>query len=109
MTEYRKINNGYWNFLQYKKEKRFLWIFKYYKWVYVWKPYYDKHYGRSLDCTGDNRFVNSLQQNLKAFTEKWTDINDYFGEAQKEQDELVKKVSDYRKNQEQLHGKVTFF
>jgi hypothetical protein len=64
MTEYRKISNGHWDFLQYKKEKRFLWVFKYYKWEYVWKPYYDKHWGRSLDSSGDNRFVYSLRQNL---------------------------------------------
>ena len=109
MTEYRKINNGHWDFLQYKKQKRVLWIFKYNKWVYVWKPYYDKHWGRSLDYSGDNGFVNSLQTNLNEFTKEWVDIEKYFKVAQKRQDELVKKANEYHKNRNQLDGKVTFF
>lgn len=97
MTEYRKINNGYWYFLQYKKQKRFLWVFKYYKWVSVWKPYYDEHWGRSLDPTGADCYVSSLSNNLEAFVEKWVDIEDYFIQAQKEQYALENKVIEKRK------------
>ena len=42
------------------------------------------------------------------FTEEWTNIDDYFKEAEKRQDELVKKANEYHKNREQLDGKVTF-
>jgi hypothetical protein len=109
MTEYRKINNGHWDFLQYKKQKRFLWVFKYTKWFYVWNPYYHRTYGRSLDSTGADCFVNSLYQNLDSFVKEWVDIGDYFKYAHKEQDKLEKEVNEINKNRNQLDGKVTFF
>lgn len=106
MTKYRKISNGHWDFLQYRKEKKILWLFSYHKWEYVWKPYYDKIWGRGLDCSGTKGYVNSLNCNLTSFINKWTNIEDYFQEAKKEQTLLEDKANKYHKDLQERKGVV---
>jgi hypothetical protein len=106
-TKYRSISNGHWDFLQYEKEYTFLFFFKRKKWVNVWKPYYDKHYGRGLDITGADQSVTSLGNNLEEFAQKWPNIEDYFQWASLRQTELVMKVNDYWKERNSKKGKIT--
>jgi hypothetical protein len=106
MTKYRKINNGHWNFLQYEKECTFL-FFKWKRWEYVWKPYYDKIYGRTLDVTGYHCQVNDLTENLEAFVQRWRDIEDYFNWAEIEQRRLESKAMEWQKRRDSKNGQIS--
>lgn len=107
MTEYRKISNGHWNFLQYKREYKFLWI-KWHKWCYVWKPYYDKYWGRSLDPTMADGFVSDLDwTDLDRFVQHWPNIADYFAWAKVKQEELEVAAIQQRLKVEEKRGQIT--
>jgi hypothetical protein len=92
-TKYRIISNGYWEFIQYKVEKFYLFgLICIYNWYYVPKPYYDKYWGRELDITGADRFITSLDEDLDEFPKKYPDISVYFKWFEDEQGNLMDKA-----------------
>jgi hypothetical protein len=89
-TKYRIVNNGYWDFIQYEIEHKFLW-FKWSEWSYVWRPYYCEFMGR-FDSTGADTYICSINTNIENFVNKYPDISVYFELASKEQEEIESKV-----------------
>jgi len=108
-TEYRFKSDSYVNFLQYKGLKSYLFgLYKKEGWYYVWRPRYDKIWGRGLDTLGYDNYVNDYTDNLKEFVKKWTYIEDYFVEAEREQTRLEEKARKWNKDKEKRKGKITF-
>ena len=46
MTKYRIVSDGYAEHLQYLRERKFLFFFSVRYWCYIWRPYYDRIWGR---------------------------------------------------------------
>ena len=110
MTKYRTVSNGYWEYLQYEHEYRFLYFWKKREWRYVWWPYYDKVTGRYyVDCPSDRGYVNSLRGiTPKKFVEKYPDINEYFKWATEEQEKLVNESKEYWKEINERKTKIKY-
>ena len=107
-TKYRIISDNHWDYLQYLTIKKHFFFWTKEVWSYVWKPYYDKIYGRSLSsvCEWDI-WINSLEDgNLEKFTKKWIYIEDYFKEAKVEQDRLIAKAQTYNKEIAERKNKI---
>lgn len=108
MTKYRTVSNGYAKYLQYLYEYKYLFCFTREKWCYVWKPYYNRVYGRSLDICGYNTYVCSYSHDLKEFSNKWPDINKYFEWAEKEQKRLESDVEKFHNEVNNKRGQVDY-
>ncbi len=108
MTEYRSINDGYNNYLEYLYEYKYLFFFTKHKWQRIWKPYYDTIYGRDIFDDSD-LLVCGRNNALKDFVKKWPDIQDYFEWANHEQDKLVKKSDDWHTELYKDRGKIEYF
>lgn len=88
MTKYRTVSDGYAKHMQYLHEEKSLFFFTTKKWCYVWWPYYDRIWGRSLDGGGYKTYVCSYNNDLSLFPKKWPDIEKYFEWANKEQERM---------------------
>lgn len=89
-TEYRIVNDGYWDFLQYKHHHKFL-FFKWISWQYIPRPYFDKIYGRDYDITHVKTEICSYNTKLQDFIKKYPDIEEYFKYFREEQRRLQRK------------------
>lgn len=108
MTKYRTVSNGYWDYLQYEIEYKFLFFWTKTKWEYVWKPYCDKSTGTYL-AGKDDKYVNTLKDgNLEHFVESWPNIEKYFLQAKIRQEELEKIHKDYDNGIEEKKNKITY-
>lgn len=106
MTKYRIISNGYWEYLQYATEHRFLWH-KYVKWHYVPKPCYDSVWGR--DWLDEYLFVNSLEDSIEGFIKEYPDINAYWPIFNEKQRKLEEEVRVEREKIENRKSEVKYF
>lgn len=107
-TKYRTISNGHWNFLQYLVVKKFLW-FKFDEWNYVPTPYYDIIWGRDLDSTGSDRFINSLHHDIEEFVNKYPYIDEYLKIYESKQAVLEAEVRKERQKYENKKNTVHYF
>lgn len=111
-TKYRIINNGYFEWLQYLKETKFLFFFTYKKWHYVWKPYYDKIKGRD-DILGYDTYINNSRDiysnSCETHIKRYPYIEEYFKWANARQAELVAKASAYWKKIESNRSKIKYY
>lgn len=107
MTKYRIVSDGYASHLQYLKEYKILGI-SCKKWSYIFYPYYDKIYGRSLDSNGYDTLVCSYNTNFAQFTKEWKDINLYFEWAEKEQKRLEDKAAEYDKEIKRKKNEIKY-
>lgn len=110
-TEYRKISNGYWEYLQYKETHRlwgFLWNTS--KWEYIEKPYYDQWWGRSVVIYPDAKVcINSLYDNLDGFVKNYPCIDEYFKLLSERNKELKEKVLKEKQQIENKRGKIVYY
>lgn len=106
MTEYRKINDGYYWFLQYRRAFKLFGITLFYYWDYIPRPFYDKIWGQRLDCLGTEGNVSSWHENLESFIKKWPDINVYLENYRKKQKELEDYAVQWSANQKKDKGKI---
>ena len=60
MTKYRIVSDGYAEHLQYLYEKKVFFFFTVKKWRYIWYPYYDKIWGRSLNISGYDNYMYAI-------------------------------------------------
>jgi hypothetical protein len=116
------VSDGYVNFLQYRHTEtrvttlsfKFLFLRIHRertrvvqtKWKYVWRPYYDRSYGRSLDTLGYDCYVCAYNENLTKFPTKWPRISAYFEWAKAQQDLLEAAVRKRNAEIEEKKGKV---
>ena len=106
-TKYRTINNGYWDYLQYEIKYKFLFFWTLKKWEYVWKPYCDITFGRRL--TSENYlYINSLNDDIDKFVKRWTNIEEYFINADLRQKELEKIYEEHQNEIEKKKKKVVY-
>lgn len=87
-TKYRIVNDGYFDYLQYEKEYKFLGLFKKKKWCYV--P--DCFHGLER-CFSYNCYVSSANHDkigdLEEYARRWPDINEYLKHYEKCEKELL--------------------
>jgi hypothetical protein len=113
-TEYRKVNDGYLDYLEYKTggQKKYLFGFIPYttkvRWKNVPKPYYHPTFGTWISSSSDV-YVNSYSHNLERFVKEWVDIEDYLVWANQEQKRLEKVVAEKDKERQAKVGKITNF
>jgi len=111
MTKYRTISNGYWDYLQYEIEYKEKHIFcktkTKTKWENVWKPYCDKSTGKYYGQKQD-QYINSLNDDIKNFVQKWSNIEEYFIQSKIKQEELVKIYKEYNRSIEEKKNKITY-
>lgn len=72
---------GYFWWLYYRVEKKFLW-FKWHKWYLVPKPYWDKIRG-SMDLMGWDSYVTTASVSVRyldSFKASYPKIEDYFND-----------------------------
>ena len=98
ITKYRLISAHGANYLQYLQITNLFFI-KIKKWKYVFKAYCDKVTGRNggydslaedypMNFFDEKLFVNDTNTDLKLFVKKYPNIDIYFEEEYKKQDEL---------------------
>jgi len=111
MTEYRIIRhfNDNVEYLQYLKIEKKL-FFKKTFWADVPKAYRDYNYYdllRGYSISIKDKTINSENENLNLFVQKYCDINDYLTNYKKEQDRFDKEVNleDMRLH-EKLHNSI---
>jgi hypothetical protein len=96
-TEYRKVSNGTWEFLEYAEIRKVFWLFKKKIWKRVPCPYYNTTVGRKNMEVYTH--VNSLRDDLDNFITSWPNIEDYWPIFNEEQDfierKLTKKIKEY--------------
>lgn len=109
-TKYRTISNGYFKFLQYEKEVEFL-FFKWKVWSYVFRPYYHRITGRNnfIHRNEYKCYVNSFEDNLINFVERYPYIDEYFEYAYKRQSELELEAKEYNSKLNSQKNKVHYF
>lgn len=110
MTKYRTVNNGHWEVLQYEvvTNHKFLWRkWTTSTWKYVWKPYYDKFYGRNDGC-GDHTYINSLRDDIKKFIEMYPDVEEYFKISRIKQKELEDIANKFLKEIEDKKNQINY-
>jgi len=107
-TKYRTISDGYKEYLQYERKTHFLFIFTVYKWTYIWRPYYDQIWGRSLDTTCSDTYICSYNTYFKDFIEKYPHIEDYFTWADEEQKRLEHIANEEKKEIEEKKDTVKY-
>ena len=86
-TQYRAVGGGSWDWLEYAVPRRFLW-FRWTEWRPVPKAYSRWPYPRGyFDICGRNadECVNSCDERLDRFVEKWPCIADYLIQFAREQ------------------------
>jgi len=84
-TQYRSVSNGYYGFLEYKKEYKFLFL-RFYFWNRIWKPFFDRILERNY--SEKYLYVCSLKDNFDSFIKTWPYIENYFEYAEIKQKEL---------------------
>lgn len=107
MTEYRMINDGYWDFLQYKTIKSSFWGTKREKWYYIPDAQFSS-INHLENFFNFDRNVSSYNHNLKRWVEKYPYIEDWF----MERDRLIE-VNRRKRNErdneiENNKGKITY-
>jgi hypothetical protein len=108
MTKYRAISDGHTEHLQYLKERKFLFLFTVKSWCYIWRPYYDTIFGRTLDVCKYDTYICSYNTNLGHFKSKYTDIDEYFRWASKEQERLELKANKEKEKTNKKKGKIRY-
>lgn len=102
-TEYRLVNDGYCERLQYKVRDG--WWFIKPKWAYVPRPYYHNVWGRTLDPLLHDTVICSYNTNsMKKFIEKWSNIQDYLQYYTVEQQKLVDEATLYWQKHNEKKG-----
>lgn len=94
-TNYRLVNDGHYDWLQYEKVRKIFFFFKIRNWYYVPKVYYNPISGRD-DIMGWNTFISGWEcsyQYMKDFPKNWPNIEDYLKQFRKDQAAL-KKIKD---------------
>jgi len=79
MSRYRTTSNGFWEFLEYSVQGKFLW-WTYEAWRRIPRPYYNWLEGRAnaFGLSSNELYVNSLHENLKDFVSMYPDISAYW-------------------------------
>jgi hypothetical protein len=107
-TKYRIVGDTHWDYIQYLTIKSFLFFWKREVWNYVPKPYYDKHWGRSLSSRWD-LYINSLEDGrLVDFAKRWPYIEDYLKVVFKEQLKLEADSAKYHAEIDARKKKVEY-
>lgn len=101
-TEYRTVCDGIVTYLEYKRiKKRF--FFDSENWVRIWRPYYDKWYGRDTVLDSD-LYVTTHDGRPEDFVKRWPDIQEYFKWAQQQQDRLEQAAKEFHDGLEKKKG-----
>ena len=108
MTKYRIVSDGYAEHLQYLKERKFLFFFTVRSWCYIWRPYYDRIWGRSLDSCLYDTYISSYNTNFDRFTSEYKCISKYFEWASKKQRLLEKEANKENEKINKRKSEVTY-
>lgn len=108
MTKYRIVSNGYYSYLQYLYEYKFLPYWYRSVWKYIWKPQSDYKYATILNDPDSRRHICSLNYNLKRFAKQWPDIKKYFEWAEKIQGEYNEKMETEKMNREKRISEIIY-
>lgn len=105
-TQYRKYNDGYYWFLEYKRTVRVFGIKLFSYWSMVPRPFFDKIWGQQLDCLNTEGNISSSHENLDEFTRRWPDIKLYLKHYQKEQKKLEDESAKWHREKDKDKGKI---
>lgn len=106
-TKYRIVSNGYQQYLEYLKITKGFFLDSE-KWCRVWKPHYDEIFGRDYACLDWYLYVEGSEYELKDFTEKWPNIDEYFKYAEIEQAKLEEEVKKKREERKRRSKEVKY-
>ena len=107
MTEYRTINDGYWDFLQYKITKKNFWGKTVEKWLDIRDARFSRIYMLE-DFFGFDRYVCSYNHNLTQWIKQYPDVNMWFVERERLIQENSKKRYELSKRIEDNKGKINY-
>ena len=108
MTKYRIVSDGYAEHLQYLRERKFLFFFSVRYWCYIWRPYYDRIWGRGMDSYGYKTYISSHNTDFESFTSKYKCISEYFKWASKEQKRLESRAKKETEEINKRKSEVTY-
>lgn len=106
-TKYRIVSDGYQQYLEYLVTTEIL-FWKHEKWCRVWKPHYDEIFGRDYVSLDWYLYVEGSDDELKEFTNKWSNIEEYFKWAECEQTKLEEEVKIKREERKRRSEKVKY-
>lgn len=100
MTKYRLVNDGTFEYIQYQKTNKFLWIFEYKTWEFIPLA------GRFRMGFAWDVYVNSSEErNIEEFPKRWPQIETYLEHVKKLEDEHNKKENE-KFEQRKLRSKI---
>jgi hypothetical protein len=107
MTEYRTINDGYWDFLQYKVIKKNFWGKEKETWEYVLDARFD-NIDNIQNYFDFDRLVCSLNHNLKSWVNTYPDISMWISKREQLIEEHRAKRNAFDKEKESKRGKINY-
>lgn len=109
LTEYRTINNGWREILQYKSVSDSFWGGTKTEWKVVPKPYYDEIWGNGLFKEDDPEKCITGDYACESFVKKYPNISVYLEQYKIKQAALEDEVHKLRRAREEKKKQVKYF